>query len=95
MECLGDLDRDGQCAIDRDGTLLEPIGDRLAFDQFHDEEDRTVLISDVVQRADTRMAEPGNGARFAGEPFPPFGIGVLCRTEDFDGDRAAEPVIRA
>jgi hypothetical protein len=72
MKCLGDLDGNGQRAIDRDGTLLEPIGKRLAFDQFHDEEDRAVLFADVVQRADVRMAEPGDGACFTGEPFFSF-----------------------
>jgi hypothetical protein len=50
-------------------TLREQVGQRLAFDELHDE----IVGTDVVQRADVGMIERRDRARFAlealGEPL--------------------------
>jgi hypothetical protein len=42
VERAGDLDRDRERLVDRQRPLRDPLGERLAFDQFEDEEPRAV-----------------------------------------------------
>ena len=46
---------------------------------------------DVVQRADVRMVERRDGARFALEALAELGIGGECVGQDLDRDDAIEP----
>ena len=55
-------------------SRLQPIGQRLAFEILHHQEVDTVLLADVVQRADVRMVQLRDGARFA--------IEALAQTRD-------------
>ncbi len=51
------------------------------------------MPSDVVERADVRMRERGDGLGFALEPRAELGIRGEFRGEDLDGDGAVEPCI--
>src|SRR5260370_30404134 len=53
-------------------TTLFRSSQRLAFQIFHDEEIRIVLMADVMKRADMWMVKSGNGARLPYEPLAQF-----------------------
>ena len=61
FERIGDLARDGERLLERNRALLDPLGERLALDQLHDQ----VVRADVEQRADIGMVQRGDGARLA------------------------------
>jgi len=86
----GDLGRDCQRVVERQGATLDPAGQRLAIEVLHDEIRRAVLFADVVQRADVRVLELRDRARFAIEPFSELGISGERRWQDLDGDDAIE-----
>ena len=50
------------------GTAREAIGQRLAVEQLHHEVVHAVLMPDVVDGADVRVVQRGDGARLALEP---------------------------
>ena len=50
-----------------------------------------VLTSDVVQRADVRMVQAGDGLRFALEALLHFGVVGEMRREDLDRHGAVQP----
>ena len=68
-------------------------GQRLAVEMRHDEKADVVRFTDVVDRADVRMVERGDGAGLAFEPRARIGIGGDLGRQDFDRDRAVEPRI--
>ena len=53
---------------ERHRSALEPPLKRLSLDVFDDEEVTAILAADVVDRADVRVIERGDRARFALEP---------------------------
>ncbi len=52
----------------RQGPAPQAGGQRLALEVLHDQEVDAVLRADVVENADVRVGERGNGARFLLEP---------------------------
>ncbi len=60
LECVGDLDRELQNLIRREGPLREAVSQCLAFQVLHHQVVDSILVTDVVERADVRMAEAGN-----------------------------------
>jgi hypothetical protein len=69
IERVGDLDRHAQRLVDLHRTGAKSIGQRLSLEVFHDEELDATVDADVVQRADVRMIQRRDGARFAFEPL--------------------------
>ena len=61
FERLGDLPRDRQRFVERDRPPRDAIGQRRTVDQLHHE----IVGPDVVQRADVRVVERGDGAGLA------------------------------
>ena len=55
------------------------------------EELEAVLLSDVVERADVRMVEPGDDPRLALETLAPIGLRRGVGWQDLDRDGAADP----
>jgi hypothetical protein len=53
----GDLRPDPQGGVERQRAAAEPVGERLALEQLHDQVLDAVLAADVVDRADVRMRE--------------------------------------
>jgi hypothetical protein len=60
IEGVSNLARDVQGFFERHRPLLDTLGERRPFHQFHYE----VVGADVVERADIRMVQRGDGARF-------------------------------
>ena len=50
-----------------------------------------VLFADVVQRADVRVVQAGDGLRFALEALLHLGVVGEVRRQDLDRDRAVQP----
>lgn len=62
----------------------------LALEQLHHEEPDASLVSDVVERADTRVGEPRQCARLALESLLQTGLLGDERGQDLDGYGAVE-----
>ena len=57
----------GSAWIDAQRAALQPLGERLALEQLHRDEELAVVFADLVDLADVRMVDAGRGARFAPE----------------------------
>ena len=78
---------------DGHGPAGQPLGERLAVEQFHAEERLPLVFADVEQLADVRMADGSRGARLAKEALAHL---RLRRAKDrLDRDRPRQPVIPA
>ncbi len=60
--------------IERQRALLQPLGQRVALQVLHDQEVDPVLGADVVQRADVRVVQAGDGLRLTLEPLLEVGV---------------------
>ena len=69
VERLGNVDGMAQDLVGWQGTAGKAAADRLAFQQLHHDVVAAVLLADVIQRADMRVIQTGNGSRFALEPL--------------------------
>ena len=90
-ECVGNLNRNVEGVVERQRAFLQPVGQRLAFEIFHDEKRRALLFADVVEGADVWMCELRDRAGFTIEAFAKLPIGSERFRNDFDRDRAIEP----
>src|SRR2546426_7685192 len=86
-----DLDGGTEDLIQSQGSLLEPRGERLAFQVLHDKELDAFLLADVMKGADVRMIETRDGFRLAIESQPRLLAQGEARGEDLDGDRPVQP----
>ena len=97
-QCLGDLDADVERLLDRERAPRNPLRQRLAFQELHDEEQPAANagreFTDVVERADVRMLELRDVARFAFESLAPRGIVSQRRRHHLDRHGAIEARIR-
>src|SRR5262249_33667065 len=64
IERVGDLDRVPHDLRDGKRTADQAMRERLAVDVFHDQERLPAGLAAVVQRADVRMIQVRDGARF-------------------------------
>jgi hypothetical protein len=94
IERVSDLSGDPQRGAERQRAALEPARQRLAFDEFHDQERRRALFADVVERADVGMRNAGDRARLLAEAVEPswrrVGSGV---GQELGRDDAIEPCV--
>src|SRR5262245_21739050 len=84
------------CSIDRRRSwVFQPLGERLAFEVFHDQVGYCLgtlagacypEISDVD---DVRMAKQSDSLRLLSEPLDEFAVAGQLRRNDFDGDATA------
>ena len=91
VESIGE--RDPQINDERrlERSSREPLLHGLALQEFHDQEGVTVAgFSNVVQRADVRMRERGDGLGFSLEPVAELRVIGDLGGEDLDRDRAIE-----
>ena len=66
------------------------FGKRTAFDIFHNDEIRAVLLTPVVDRDDVRLVEIGGSLRLATEPFNERCIACMHSAEHLDRHRAVK-----
>ncbi len=97
VERVGNLDRVLERVIEREWSLRQSLGQRLAVEVLHHQEvhrlpgaGRRVLAPDVVQRADVWMIQCGDGARLTLEALARLGVVGEARGQDLDRHRAIE-----
>ena len=64
-ECTGNLDGEAQDLIERQRTSAQALRERFSLEMLHHDELNAALLADVVERADVRMADLGDGQRLA------------------------------
>ena len=104
FERVGDLARNRQRFVQRNGSLRDAIGERRAVDQFEDERPYVGRVLpfrpadhrrffDPVDLRDVRMVERGQHLRLALKSRDAIGIGRKELREYFYGDIAIQPRI--
>ena len=59
LHCVSDLARDGQCFIDRNGSLRDPIRERGSVHELQHERAYAAGLFKAVNLRDVRMIEGG------------------------------------
>ena len=77
VQRVGNLDGVLQHLLQRQRTFQQPLRERLAFEILHHQKINSVLMADVVERADVRMIQAGDGFCFAVESLTQFG--TICK----------------
>ena len=72
------------------GPFASRSRQRLARQVLHHEVGGAVMLADVVQRADVRVVQPGDGLGLALEAGTAVGVGAELGRQDLDGDAAIE-----
>ena len=73
-------------------TAVQPIGERLALEQLHRDEEAGRVLADFVDLADVGMVDARRGARLAPEA-PARRLVGRQRRHHLDGDRAPEALV--
>ena len=84
IECIRYFYRDTKCLLEWKRTALQALRQRLTFQIFHDQELLVVVFTNIVERADVRMIQAGNGLRFAFESLLAHRIIGHFFRQDFD-----------
>ena len=71
----------------------EQLAQRLAVEQFRDDERHAAVGADVEHRHDVGVIERGRGTRLVLEAAQALGVASHIRRQDLDGDVAAEPAV--
>ena len=79
MSASAICDGDDEGLIERDRTALETLGERLALEELHDEKGHTIVLSDIVKRADVRVTDASERLRFTLEAFELLRAGAVWR----------------
>ena len=90
IQRFGDLHREGEGAIDRKGTALQALRERLPLEKLHDQVGDAVLLTYVVERADVGMTQAGERSCFTVEPLQLRRLNATRRGQHLDGDRAPQ-----
>jgi hypothetical protein len=90
VERVRDLHPVAQRLVERERAPREAIGKRLAFEVLHHEERRALLLADVVERADMRVIEVRDRARFVLEAFTELQVSRDVRGQYLDRDGALQ-----
>jgi hypothetical protein len=88
---FGDLLRDRQRLIDRQGAARDTLREVLALDQFHHERGDAMALLEPVDTGNMRMVQRREQFRFALEPREPIGIRRQRRWQDLDRDLTFQP----
>ena len=69
---------------------MQPLRERLALQIFHHQIIISILLTDVVEDADVRMIQAGDGLCFALESLAQFGTISKMRRQNFYCDDSIE-----
>ena len=90
FQSFGDFNSNLQQLRERQRAPAQALGKRLPVEELHDQEVGTLLRAHIVEMADLRMIQRGNGTSFALETLLEFGIGGKMSRENLDGNGAIE-----
>ena len=85
-EAFGDLLEDREGFADVKTSARQPLFERLAFDELHDQKEPSIRFLEAVERRDIRMIERRDDLSLALETFPPLRVSRESFGQDFDGD---------
>ena len=88
-EAFRNLLEDREGFIDGKRSVRQPLFERLAFDELHDQEEPLRFL-EAVERRDVRMIERRDDLRLALETFLPLRVARESFGQDFDGDLALQ-----
>ena len=74
VQRIRDLDGHLERLVERQCALLKPLSERVALQVLHDQEVDPVLGADVVERANVRVVQAGDGLRLALKPLLEIGV---------------------
>ena len=99
-QCVGDLHRDPHRFVQRQprsfrARAYAPAFQRFTLHELHDEKRGAPFLADVEERADVRMGESRDGARFTVEAFAELRVGGQRLGEHLDRDGAIEARVSA
>ena len=86
FERLGDLTRDRQRLIERDGALRQTIRQRGSLDQFQHERRQVAGFFETVDGRDMRVIQRGQEFRFPSKARAPIGVAGERPRQDFHRD---------
>jgi hypothetical protein len=89
-ERIRDLQRDGPSLLRRQGAILQPLGERDALDELHDERGHRAGRLEAVDLGNVRGIQRGQRPRFAAEPREALGVVGHRVRQDLQGDIASE-----
>ena len=90
LQSFGDLQRNAQRLLEAHRTTREPLGERLALDEFHDEQMASARLLHPEQDGNARMIQRGEGPGFTLESRDPIRIRGHLVGQDLDGDAASQ-----
>ena len=90
LQGLGDLPRDRQGVLERNGRDGDPVGESWPLDQLHHQHLDALDVLEPVDGRDVRMIQRGEHFRFALEPRQALRIVREGIGQEFDRDRAIE-----
>ena len=90
VERAGDLTAAANHLVVRQRAARQPAGQGLALDELEDQILMSLVLADIVQRADVRMIERRQAARFTLEPLLVLRRRSDDRRHHFDRDDAVE-----
>ena len=90
VQRVGDLSAEREHLGHRQRPLLQPVREGLPLEQLHHQIVHAILVADVVQRADVRVVQLGDGAGLALEAGAHFRGGGQMRGQHLDRHVAAE-----
>ena len=91
VERVGDLHRDLERLGHRQRPARHPVGEQLALDVLHRDEEVGAVLDQVVGDGDVGRAQHRGRLRLADEPGARFGVLGVGRGEELERHLAAEP----
>jgi hypothetical protein len=89
-ETTANLDRIVEDLLERQRAVSENLAQRPAFEPFRNDEWRSLMGADFMNREDIGMIQRGCSAGFLIEPPEPIGVVREDGGQNFDGDMAPE-----
>src|SRR5688500_3609996 len=90
LDRIGDVRAESQYSFDVERTATDPVCQRSAVEQFHDDEMLVIVLFDPVNRADVRMIKRRRRACLALETLQQILVVCHRRGQKFQRDMAAE-----
>ena len=85
------VDGDLQRLVEWQCPFLQPLGHGLSIEILHDQKVDAVLASDVMEGADVRVVQGGDGASFSFKPLLQVRIRRHMLWQHLDGDGPVQP----
>ena len=90
FQTLADIGPVLQNLRNRKRAFGQTIGQSFTFQKFHDQVVGSILMANIVERANVGMVQGGDGSRFSVESLLGFGVLGQMVGKDFYSDGAVE-----